>query len=376
MVVASVEMSALSSSRVIHSGEMSSANTRPNFGLGGGNKKRRAANGGAAAPKQDAWRRHLEEGSARAAREIKGKLAATHTVVLRTEQPLRCDQCNHIKYHRDMVPFSCTTSKRWSSNDDGGASAASAAEHHEFCTQCVLAMLKQQWDTRQGLECTESLALMERLERSCKHRFMFVICPVCRSPNVITQSTKFCDSFARERIDSRLQFTVHVGATRMLGENQYVEELFENQRRPFFGAFSAANLFVTDFRGTYSTQEASEIEDVKKTFEKPNSSWAWVDNWSPDLRGAPNSGWRYATRWEEMDDGKWSTIVSLFAFVRRRRMLRTRVRLNNEVCADLVNLYRQDDSDDDGAGDDRVASALSQAGAPRQKHVDPAAAVA
>ena len=334
------------------SGEMGDVQTRPNFGVSGGRKKTRAT--AAAAPAKDDWRRHLEAEAAGVARCIKSKVAVMHTVVLRRLPSTRCGRCGGTKYQRDMVPFHCAAPKGQFSQDAdaGGAAGAGGAGdvRHDFCTQCVLELLKRQWETRRDLDCGESRQAVASLERSCRGRFMFVICPVCRSPNVITQSTKFCESFARERIDSRLQFAVHVGATRMLLENYCVEEMFENQRRPFFGAFSAANLFVTDFRGHYSTQDASEIEDVGKTFEKPNSLWAWVDNWSPDVRGAASNGWRYATRWDD-DAGKWQTVVSLFAFVRRRRMLRTRLRLNHEVRSDLEGLYRDADEGSDADGD-------------------------
>ena len=342
----SIHTAATQSATGGRSGQITLANFDPIGLVAGGRRARRVDIQTSIEP----WREHLEKEAGRVARKFKEKLSEVHTQEREKLEKTRvqCAHCSERKLKEDIVSFHCSQrasmARGWKSGEAEAASATFTTVHR-FCNTCVLKLLTEQMQTRSRLECSSSRHLLEDLHVSCGGQFAFVVCPLCRTPNVVTQQATFIESFAREKMDSRLQFTVHIGATKLLTENFFVEEVYENQRRPMFGAFSAENLFVLDFRGKFSTRDASEVEDMERTFEKPNLSWGWADEWSPDTRIAGMGGWLYATRWED-DDSKWHPGPPRFvSFVRKRRLLRTRIRFSAEVKAALVAIYvaKEDD---------------------------------
>lgn len=288
-----------------------------------------------AANNMDAWRKHLICETARVARTVKKQVAVLHQDVKKSQPRAHClgAGCGAHRMKLDMVQFLCN-------------------DKHRFCTTCVQKMLAEAAKGERYNRCTDSTMILADLSAACNGQLQIVSCPLCRRPNVIVSIYKFHETFARERMDTRLELTVHRGATAVLDENCYIAVMLENQRRPFFGAFSAANLLVVDFCGAHSIEptnpnatNATEVreEDLEDTFGRPNRSWAWLDSWSPDLSLSKQNGWRYSKNFDAAWPGEWKTDVSMMTFVRRRRMMRTRVRVNAEVKSSLARFFTATD---------------------------------
>ena len=280
------------------------------------------------------WRDHLLGESTRVSRALKKKVAALHQQVKNTNVRATCQFCGVPKYTLDLVTFNCVQHRR------GG----DERQRHRFCTDCIKVFAKGSGPS----SCPDSAAVLAQIGDLCRQKMHLVVCPTCRCPNVLVSAIRFNPTFDRDRVDSRLQFTVHLGASQVVSENFSVDRVCENQRRPFFGAFSRENLLVVDFCGTISTERemnASEIENVETTYERPNRSWAWLDDWSPDLSQNARGGWFYARDFTTPWPRAWSKEVQMLMFVRRRVLVRTRVRFNDEVRRALAGYFDALDGD-------------------------------
>lgn len=299
-----------------------------------------AGTGAAAAGSSDrpSWQLHLVQETTKVSKAIKKRVAAMHQQVKNSNVRAVCLACEQQKYALDLVAFNCVQRHR-------------GEEHrtkHRFCTDCITKLLKQQEDGQKFINCSESAALWRSVEDACLGKLHIVCCPTCHSPNGLVSTMQFHATFDRDRVDSRLQFTVHLGSTQILQANFTVDRVCENQRRPFFGAFSSENLLVVDFCGRTSTEReynASEVENLAQTFERPNRSWAWLEDWTPDLALNPRGGWRYARDFTPAWPSGWSTDVAMLMFVRRRVLLRARVRVNEDVIRQLQAYFVAQDED-------------------------------
>lgn len=292
------------------------------------------------------WRLHLYAEASKISRNIRKVVAEQHHNALKvaTGSKLKCEGCLAQKFPLDLVEFTCTQYTDWQRNR--------GEEHqtHRYCTECVAKMIRDSDDGERFTKCEESAMVLDEVKAACNHKMHLVVCPVCHCPIALTSSTRFHETFNRERVDSRLQFTVHTGATEVLSENFAVDRMCENQRRPFFGSFSSDNLLVLDFCGEKSTEResnASEVENVIATFERPNSRWVWLEGWVPDLSLNERAGWRYWKNFQAKWPDGWGTEPTMFMFVRRRRLLRTRVRFNDEVRTALSAYFGEDADDQD-----------------------------
>jgi uncharacterized Zn ribbon protein len=288
------------------------------------------------------WRRHMFAEAVRVSKAFKKKVAEEHQRVKANfaKQIMQCQRCQKDYFPPDMVAFQCVQRTRESAK----SAVTETHEQHRFCTDCVTLMLTDLARGVRHINCKESSALLAEMNRLCNGRLQIAVCPQCNCPNVVISAVQFRETFARDRIDARLQYTVHLGATQVLASNFVVDTVCENQRRPFFGAFSRDNLLVVDFCGPLSTDRetnASEIEDLEQTLQRPNNSWAWLADWSPDTTLTGDGAWRYAQNFKAMWPREWSSTPAMLMFVRRRRLRRVRVRFSAEVQLALQGYFRE-----------------------------------
>ena len=173
------------------------------------------------------------------------------------------------------------------------------------------------------------------------HVSKIIPCPICKTPNVLTVQTVFNEGVLRTFVDKNgtiTQYQVHAQATKVLQDNFSVTDVYENQRRPFFGTFSANNLLTVDFRGNFSNENGIEIPN---DHTKPNKNWVWLEIDRPDLTlpRAGENGWMYGHF--RFDPESAESQISLFHFVRTRRLLHTRIRVSDAVKAELSKVAEE-----------------------------------
>eukprot|EP00756_Hemistasia_phaeocysticola_P053822 Hpha_TRINITY_DN29771_c0_g1::TRINITY_DN29771_c0_g1_i1::g.2654::m.2654 len=152
---------------------------------------------------------------------------------------------------------------------------------------------------------------------------------VCRTgpqPSPGDQYTPFRTSFV-------VAVEVDRDATNAL--QYHVDSIYENERRSFLGRFGSENLWVTDFRGNWSTEEGQPRKAGRRGINLPNSAYHWMENWAVGV------GWRYATAWPGgfvagLLNGQWQREATPWTFVRRRKWLRLRLRLSDDDVAGLA----------------------------------------
>lgn len=280
------------------------------------------------------WRSHLQDQMkmantmyARAVKEIHEEE--------KTSETLTCMRCKQPKYRLDFTTLECCPEKQLKERYKG------RPPPHRFCIECVTDLIAE----HKVFDASSQDVVLQGLSSEAMN---IVVCPLCRTPNVLMAETRFHEGFARRNITRNGVMkivVVHLGATKLLSDNFAIDECYENQRRPLFGSFSGDNLLTTDWRGNFSTPGASEIENREEYYRKPNSSWVWLEDWRPDETLGGCNGWMYAGRWPDNSITEpmagWDRYISLFYFVRRRRLLRTRIRLNEEVYQELLQIQKE-----------------------------------
>jgi hypothetical protein len=291
---------------------------------------------------QEKWRSHLQREVLLQATSIKsivtaGKQNAEHQAKKQDE----CCNCGELRFPQDMVRFECPAPRRRRGED----TSTVEPPKHDFCLSCVHQFVKQQQRTQaHELGCPDS----ERVHRNLQIRrpeMHILVCPCCHVPVVVEQSAKFNESLERDDLESRLQYSVHLAATRLLRDNYCTDEVQENQRRSFFGAFSGQNLLVLDLCGEFSDPKAGfceiEAEDFHSRFQRPNVSWIWLENWTP-------KEWIYGERnfedlFQKIVDPKFDAnqhqdVSGVTCLVRTRRQMRTRIRMNDDLKDDFLQV--------------------------------------
>ena len=291
---------------------------------------------------QEKWRNHLQREVLLQATLIKSIVTAERQNAERiASKQDTCKACGEQKFNQDMVRFECPAPRRRRGED------ASSAEppKHDFCLQCVRQFVKQQQRVQSHeLGCPDS-ERTHRLLQARRPELQILICPDCHVPVVVEQSAKFNESLERDDLDNRLQYSIHLAATRLLRDNYYTDELQENQRRSFFGAFSGQNLLVLDLCGEFSDPKANfceiEPEDFNARFQRPNGSWIWLECWTPKQ-------WVYgAGKFEPLhqmildpkfDPSQHNDVSGVGCLVRTRRQMRTRIRMNEDLKDDFLQV--------------------------------------
>lgn len=291
---------------------------------------------------QEKWRNHLQREVLLQATSIKSIVTAERQNAERNAKKQDvCTGCGDQKFSQDMVRFECPAPRRRRGED------ASLIEppKHDYCLQCVRQFVKQQQRVQSHeLGCHDS-ERMHRLLQARRPELHILVCPDCHVPVVVEQSAKFNESLERDDLDNRLQYSIHLAATRLLRDNYYTDELQENQRRSFFGAFSGQNLLVLDLCGEFSDPKANfceiEPEDFNARFQRPNGSWIWLECWTP-------KEWVYGdSKFEPLhqmivdpkfDPKEHNDVSGVGCLVRTRRQMRTRIRMNEDLKDDFLQV--------------------------------------
>lgn len=301
---------------------------------------------------QEVWRYRMQTdvlAQARSIKSIVSDLRATTDKTTRKDDT--CTRCGQKKYRQDMVRFECPPPRgnRRIVLPRGEDAAPVEPPRHDFCMSCVFALVRDQSRMQQSeLMCRDSQAMHRHLQAR-RPELHILVCPECHVPVVVEQSLKFNESLERDvgeggLLESATQYATHLAATRLLRDNYYTDEVQENQRRSFFGAFSGQNLLVWDLCGEFSDPKAQfceiEAEDFHTRFQRPNGSWLWLEPWSA-------KEWIYGDQKFEplhqmIADGtvpsERKNVSGVSCLVRTRRKLRTRVRMNDDVREDFLTL--------------------------------------
>jgi hypothetical protein len=294
---------------------------------------------------QARWRTNLELQSRKLYGHLRKVVTEVHaTAIFHVPEKMYCDQCKSDKHELDLVELICFPDKR---PMNCPYSPESPSPPHRICHTC-LARLVRDYTT-----LLRSLSEKERkrhpgdeiqTEYLCNlKKAKIIACPLCKSPNVLTEQRAFNEGYLRKYISKDgtiTQYQVQSKATAVLRDNFSVEEVYENQRRPLFGSFSASNLRTLDFRGNYSTEKGCELPSaIGVEFHKPNRNWVWIELRAPDvtLKKAAENGWMYGGSWMDSRND-YDRDISLFHFVRTRRLLHTRVRISPLVKEELETI--------------------------------------
>lgn len=299
------------------------------------------------------WRNSLEEQSRKLYGNLRKVVNDTHFEIKRdVVSRIICDHCKGDKLELDLVELICCPDKR---PQTCPYYAEAPAPPHRVCHSC-LAQLVRQYEAflSQLIQKEKKRHPGDEVTTQYVHGLhaKLIPCPLCKTPNVLTVQTAFNEGYLRKFMSKDgtiTRYQVHQKATTTLRDNFTVEEVYENQRRPLFGHFSAENLRSLDFRGNLSTERGCELPDAHDSeYRKPNKNWVWLELRAPDqtLNKAAENGWMYGSSWKDSRND-YEKEISLFHFVRTRRLLHTRVRLSNEVREELDLLQASEKSKQD-----------------------------
>lgn len=291
---------------------------------------------------QARWRTNLEVQSRKLYGHLRKVVTEVHAaVIFHVPEKVYCDLCKADKHELDLVDLICCPDKRPSNCPYFNESPSPP---HRICHTCLARLVREYTTLLFSLSDKERKRhpgdemQTEYLSKLTKAKI--IVCPLCKSPNVLTEQRAFNEGYLRKYMSKDgtiTQYQVHSKATATLRDNFSVEEVYENQRRPLFGSFSASNLRTLDFRGNYSTEKGCELPSaIGVEFHKPNRNWVWIELRAPDLtlKKAAENGWMYGGSWMDSRND-YDREISLFHFVRTRRLLHTRVRISPLVKEEL-----------------------------------------
>jgi hypothetical protein len=307
--------------------------------------------------------------------------AITHVIATtknnnKFEATVKCTACNVDVSELQIVRLQCQDRNEMK---DGGDMAAYEEPKHYFCKDCVAEMIRHQSVTRRPLfQQSDKSHRYETLRQELNVRMrlrpgesklqakvpFLLLCPKCRSPNVVVRENRFqcgLDRGVRARSLNE-EFVVNLDATRLLADHFVVEVAWENQRRPPFGVFSRENLLVVDFHGKYCLPDGSALDDVdtldalnnSDEIPLPNSKWLWMEHWA-SAPGPAKDGWIYMFNFHyPVPNGGRQYEPSMLTFVRQRKLIRTRIRFTEDVIEQLNKMFSDKSSED--ANDDEELS--------------------
>lgn len=297
---------------------------------------KRAGAGGESKTPTVKWKEYLQVASERQAKELRSEVATIHRDNSRMDLT-PCMYCGGSTCKLELVSLQCFPERR---PQTAAYDPKAVAPPHAICFSCIAYLVKRQHrffakQIEKDREAKEDISNAVWLNDSA---IKILPCPICKSPNVLTMNTAFNEGLSRKRIEmsgATTQYQVHFAATKVLSDNFSVEEVYENERRPLFGSFDSNNMLTLDWRSNFSNGGGSAVE--RSISSKPNRAWLWLETHSPDVT-LPRSGiggWQYSAFSWPADPMEYSADVSLFHFVRRRRLLHTRIRMSQEVLQQL-----------------------------------------
>lgn len=291
---------------------------------------------------QARWRTNIEIQSRKLYGHLRKVVTDIHqTTTFHVVEKVYCDRCKMDKHDLDLVELICCPEKRPLSCP---YFQEAPPPPHRVCHSCLSQVVRENSTfLRRLTEKEQKNHEGDEVQTKYVHGLReakVIACPLCKSPNVLTVQTAFNEGYLRKHMSKDgtiTRYQVHSKATSSLRDNFTVEEVYENQRRPIFGSFSASNLRTLDFRGNFSTEKGCELPNANDIeFQKPNKNWVWIELRAPDLtlKKAAENGWMYGTSWADSRND-YDREISLFHFVRTRRLLHTRVRISASVRAEL-----------------------------------------
>lgn len=289
-----------------------------------------------------------------------------------------CTRCTKMSFQ--ISQFDCHPDAMRARDDDRPA----ADPIHRYCPECIAKVIVEQSAERRRVfqgQRQQSSGLLSKIDEKLRVQFVLptgyirpdpnipflVLCPKCRSPNVLVRESRFqCALDAETKAKSLTdEFVVNLDASRILADHFMIEKCWENQRRPPFGVFSADNLLVIDFHGRFCLENShgSAIDcavssaDLQEAFQLPNSKWMWMEQWNPapleaqggdfvaqrsagvddsSARGeiddtVDGDGWIYPGKFFQYPCRAVKTKPDMTSFVRQRRLIRTRMRFSDEI---------------------------------------------
>jgi hypothetical protein len=223
----------------------------------------------------------------------------------------KCGKCDVDTLDGDLVRFKCPGSM----------------SDHVLCSDCLGDRIERQRGYLERHPRAEELRRYAALAN-------IVLCHECHCPHVVTCKTVFGTGFTQNQLRTRgrQEYSVDPEMTAIVQEPEMfkVHTYFENQRRGMFSKFSCDNLNFTDTRTATST-ECGEPIDLNAVNKLPDSSQIWLEEWTCDTKDGDPQGWSYAVNWPTASFFVWSLSASFTTFVRRRRKMRTLVRLDNRL---------------------------------------------
>lgn len=292
---------------------------------------------------QAGWYMTLQMQSHMLFRDLQQQVAKMHDEVKNPDNSkgaVVCMRCNKKRHRLDVVQFVCHPEKRALVRYERDHKAT-----HSFCHWCLETLFAQQDKYLTVKKNKEGDSAEDRSEREhaefllrlANHKLRVLPCPECKTPNVLTQESRFFESVERHKaIDASgvmKAYANHREATFRFVDNFVVEKVYENQRRPMFGSFSKDNLLITDWGGQFTDESQAQV--LESITPPPNSAWFWIESYAADTarNGVDMNGWEYGSfSW----NSKFSARVSMFDFVRKRRLLHTRIRVSQELRAELA----------------------------------------
>jgi hypothetical protein len=224
---------------------------------------------------------------------------------------ITCVQCKAKVLEGDLLDLKCTQTVK-----------------HLHCFDCIRDILERQkgFNERLTPEVRKQYPLLDSL----------VICSQCHHPAVVSQTSACVTGFSQRATGAggRVQYQLLEAKSGSVRAETHVAEYYQNQRRGPFSKFKD-KLLPTDGRGLKSTKDGKPVEEAR-TLEGE----VWLNDWRWDSQIGDPQGWQYAFTWPENSMFKWVTWVNAPAssawipnntYVRRRRMIRTKIKLIPEL---------------------------------------------
>lgn len=223
----------------------------------------------------------------------------------------KCGKCGVETLDGDLVRFKCP----------------GAQLDHVLCSDCLGDRIERQ---RGYLERHSNAAKLKQYTALQN----LVLCFECHCPHIVASRRVFNTGFSQKqsRTRGRTEYSIDEAKTAaiQLPDMFRVESYYENQRRGMFSKFSCANLTFADSRSAYSS-EAGEPVDLKAINYLCDRDFEWMEDWTCDTNSGDPQGWSYAVNWPTANFFSWSLSASFTTFVRRRRMLRTKIKLDGRL---------------------------------------------
>ena len=227
-----------------------------------------------------------------------------------------CVYCGAKCLTGDLLDLKCVQK-----SSDPGKPAVTVTHLH--CFDCLQDRLeRQQGHNEKHLSAERSTS---------KNLDNVVICTQCHSPAVVIRTSGFVSGFQQKQGGGtgRVQFRLLEDVTQSVRQNTVIMEYYQNQRRRPFSRF-ANWLLPSDTRTLESNANGDPVK--RDVIDRLQPGEVWLNSWTCDSSEGDPQGWKYAFNWPDhgvIKWGTWTNAPSAGTFVRRRRQIRTKIRLED-----------------------------------------------